>query len=113
MLRKFSQESSPMKHTIKAILVIGTFALAAPASAQMVNGNNGANGSPEAPIGTKAGGSNAAVQAPGEAAAIAGAVGNEMDEKHLQHTTDNAAAVARKRNTAQAHTSGKMDNGEQ
>jgi hypothetical protein len=95
-----------MKHTLKALFVIGACALAAPASAQMVNGNNGANGSPEAPIGTKAGGSNAAAQAPGEAAAIAGAVRNEMDAKHIPPTDQNAAQVARNRSP---NTSDKSD----
>lgn len=76
-----------MKNAVKALLVVGACALAIPAYAQIVNGNNGANGSPEAPIGTKAGGSNAAAQAPGETAAIAGAKRNQKDE-HLAKTHD-------------------------
>ena len=81
-----------MKHVLKALCVAGAFVFASPAVAQIVNGNNGANGSPEAPIGTKAGGSDAAMQAPGEAAATAGAKANVRDEKTMQNTSAQRAA---------------------
>ena len=95
-----------MQTIIKTLAVLGTLALAAPASAQIVNGNNGANGSPEAPIGTKAGGSDAAMQAPGEAAATAGARANVHDEKTMQNSDAKRAARAAARAKAEAAANG-------
>src|SRR3569833_1537399 len=63
-------------------LTLGT--LAGTASAQMVNGLSGPNYSHDAPIGTKAGGATSTLQAPGEQAAIAGAIRNEFDAKAMQ-----------------------------
>ena len=61
----------------KAILFAGAMLLASPAMAQLVNGHDNINKPmPEAPIGTKAGGSPSSMQAPGEAAAVAGAMKN-------------------------------------
>jgi len=69
-----------------AILALGALALAAPASAQLVNGLSGPNYNHDAPIGTKAGGSVSSLRAPGEAAAITGALRNEMDAKNMRPT---------------------------
>ena len=44
-----------MKHAVPLLVLAGVLAFAGQASAQIVNGN-GPNGSPSAPIGTKAGG---------------------------------------------------------
>jgi hypothetical protein len=97
-----------MKHTT-AILVLGALALAAPASAQIVNGINGANYNHEAPIGTKAGGSGASLQAPGEAAAVAGALRNEMDARNMQPTNGSATVViTRDRVTASAEPNDRL-----
>ena len=62
---------------LKTVLILGALALAGPASAQMVNGLPGPNYLHETPIGTKGGGSQSSLQAPGEAQAIAGALRNE------------------------------------
>lgn len=70
-----------MKNTIFTISAIGLLAVATPANAQMVNGGTCANGSPVAPIGAKSGGSPASMQAPGAAAAVAGARENNRDFK--------------------------------
>jgi len=72
-----------MRHTITAILAFGALALAAPASAQLVNGLPGPSYHHDAPIGTKGGGSVSSLRAPGETAAIAGALRNEMDAKNM------------------------------
>ena len=72
-----------MKYAMTIMLAVGAVALAAPASAQLVNGLAGLNYNHEAPIGTKAGGSPATLNAPGEAGAIAGALRNERDAKHM------------------------------
>lgn len=77
---------------IPILVAIGALCIAGPAFAQIVNGNNGANGSPSAPIGTKAGGSDAAQQAPGEAAATAGAIANDRDARTMQNTSARRAA---------------------
>jgi hypothetical protein len=92
-----------------AILALGALALAAPASAQIVNGISGPDYNHEAPIGTKAGGSDASLQAPGEAAAVAGALRNEMDAKNMQPTNGTATVVITRdrvtgRTTARADT---------
>jgi hypothetical protein len=80
-------------------LVSIAIVFASPGWAQIVNGNNGGNGSPPAPIGTEAGGSDAAQQAPGEAAATAGAMQNDRDDRTMQNTTSQQAARnARARN---------------
>jgi hypothetical protein len=54
--------------------------------AQLVNGLSGPNYHDDAPIGTKAGGSVSTLQAPGEQAAITGALRNEMDARSMQPT---------------------------
>jgi hypothetical protein len=90
-----------MKNGFKLAL-LGALLLSGPASAQIVNGNNGANGSPSAPIGTKAGGSDAAQQAPGEAQATAGAIANDRDAKTMQNT--DARRAAHDRNAPPANT---------
>ena len=66
---------------LAALSVAGLLILAGSASAQIVNGNEGGNTTSEAPIGTKAGGSEASKQAPGEAAAIKGARDNNFESK--------------------------------
>jgi len=66
-----------------AVLTLGALALAAPASAQLVNGLPGPNYQHDAPIGTKGGGAVSSLRAPGETAAIAGALRNEMDAKNM------------------------------
>ena len=70
-----------------ALALIGALALSAPASAQIVNGQGGTTPTSEAPIGTKAGGSPASMQAPGEGPAVQGAednnaVANNMGTTH-------------------------------
>ena len=95
-----------MQHTLQALAVIGALVIAVPASAQIVNGLNGANGSPEAPIGTKAGGSTSTDNAPGEAAAVAGAKQNMIEEKTMQPAP--AARVMRRRHRVSAVTAGNM-----
>ena len=72
-----------MRHTTMVILTLGVLAMAAPASAQLVNGLPGPNYHHDAPIGTKGGGSVSSLRAPGETAAIAGALRNEMDAKNM------------------------------
>jgi len=76
-----------MNRTMMAVLTIGAFALAAPASAQLVNGLPGPNYQHDAPIGTKGGGAASSLRAPGETAAIAGALRNEMDAKNMGPVT--------------------------
>jgi hypothetical protein len=66
-----------------AIAAFGAIALAAPASAQLVNGLAGPNYSHDAPIGTKAGGAVSTLKAPGEAAAITGALANEREARNM------------------------------
>jgi len=75
-----------MRYAITAIVAFGALALAAPASAQLVNGLSGPNYHDDAPIGTKSGGSMSSLQAPGERAAIAGALRNEMDAREMRPT---------------------------
>jgi hypothetical protein len=72
---------------ITATLAFGALASAAPASAQLVNGLSGPNYNHDAPIGTKSGGSVSSLRAPGETAAIAGALRNEMDAKNMAPVT--------------------------
>jgi len=74
-----------------AILAFGALALAAPASAQLVNGLNGPDYRHDAPIGTKGG--RASLQAPGEAAAVAGALRNEIDAKNMGPTSGNLSII--------------------
>ena len=72
-----------MRHLTLAF--IGALAFAAPAAAQIVNGTNSVDRPlPEAPIGTKAGGSDASMQAPGETPAVAGALQNNAEAQNLQ-----------------------------
>jgi hypothetical protein len=67
-----------MRHITLAL--IGALAFAAPAGAQIVNGTNSPDKPlPEAPLGTKAGGSSASMQAPGEGPAVAGAIQNNAE----------------------------------
>jgi hypothetical protein len=76
-----------MRHITLPILgtFIGALAFAAPAAAQIVNGHNDVNNPlPEAPLGTKDGGSQASMQAPGEAQAAAGAIKNNAEAKNMQ-----------------------------
>jgi hypothetical protein len=75
-----------MRHTMTALVALGALALAAPASAQLVNGLPGPNYNHDAPIGTKAGGATSTLQAPGEQAAISGALRNEMDAREMRPT---------------------------
>jgi hypothetical protein len=64
---------------------IGALAFAAPATAQIVNGTNSPDRPlPEAPLGTKAGGSDASMQAPGEGPAVAGALQNNAEAQNMQ-----------------------------
>ena len=78
-----------MRLSIVAMAALGTsLVLAAPASAQMVNGLSGPNYMHDAPIGTKAGGALSTLNVPGEKEAIAGAIRNEMDAKAMQRTTE-------------------------
>ena len=72
-----------MRLAIIGFAAIGAMALAAPASAQMVNGLSGPNYMHDAPIGTKAGGAPSTLNVPGEKEAIAGAIRNEMDAKNM------------------------------
>jgi hypothetical protein len=104
-----------MKYVMKTILVFGAMALAGPASAQMVNGLSGPDYNHEAPIGTKSGGSKGSLQAPGEAAAIAGALRNEMEAKNMQPGSGNATVVIpRQRITARNDTAkDRLDNDEE
>jgi hypothetical protein len=76
-----------MRHTTVAILTFSVLAMAAPASAQLVNGLPGPNYQHDAPIGTKGGGAVSSLRAPGETAAIAGALRNEMDAKNMAPVT--------------------------
>ncbi len=72
-----------MRHLTLAF--IGALAFAAPATAQIVNGTNSTDRPlPEAPIGTKAGGSDASLQAPGEGPAVAGALQNNAEAQNMQ-----------------------------
>ena len=87
-----------MKYVITALAVMGALAFASPVSAQIVNGqNNIQNPLPEAPIGTKAGGSAASMQAPGEAQAAAGAIKNNEDAKNMQPTPNHPVVVGEAR----------------
>jgi hypothetical protein len=73
-----------MKYAIPAAFaVMGALALSAPASAQIVNGQGGMTPTAEAPIGTKAGGSSASMQAPGEGPAVQGAIDNNAQAKNM------------------------------
>jgi hypothetical protein len=83
-----------MRFSLIAFTAIGALALAAPASAQMVNGLSGPNWSHDAPIGTKAGGAMSTLQAPGEAAAITGAMANEKLARGIRPLSA-SATVAR------------------
>jgi hypothetical protein len=94
-----------MHRMMKACCAAGLLAFALPASAQIVNGNNGGNGSPEAPIGTKAGGSDASMQAPGETAAAAGATQNRIEQKTMQPATAQRVVRARTRRNTNASMS--------
>jgi hypothetical protein len=70
---------------------VSALAFAVPAAAQIVNGTNSTDKPlPEAPIGTKAGGSDASLQAPGEGAAVAGALQNNAEAKAMQPLPNNA-----------------------
>ena len=91
-----------MKYNIPMLAVLCVLAIASPAAAQMVNGGTGVNGSPEAPIGTKSGGSNASMQAPGEAAAMAGAKQNTMDAKAMQSTAGTTVKHKRRKTSMTA-----------
>ena len=73
-----------MRLSLIALTAAGALALAAPASAQMVNGLSGPNWSHDAPIGTKAGGAMSTMAVPGEAAAINGAIKNELVARGVQ-----------------------------
>src|ERR1700761_1841044 len=75
-----------MRLSIITLTAVGALALAAPASAQLVNGLSGPNYTHDAPIGTKAGGARSTLSAPGEKAAIDGALRNEMDAKAMRPT---------------------------
>ena len=87
-----------MKNVISALAVMGALAFVTPVSAQIVNGNNDVNNPlPEAPIGTKAGGSPASMQAPGEAQAAAGAIKNNADAKNMQPTPNRTVVVGQAR----------------
>ena len=90
-----------MKHVLKTVLVFGAMALAGPTSAQMVNGLSGPDYNHETPIGTKSGGSKGSLKAPGEAAAIAGALRNEQEAKNMQPLNGKAALVIPKKKVAQ------------
>lgn len=86
-----------MRYAVPALALMGALFLVGPAAAQIVNGHNDVqNPLPEAPIGTKAGGDSASMQAPGEAQAAAGAIKNNEDAKNLQPTPDHPVVVGRK-----------------
>jgi hypothetical protein len=86
-----------VKYNIYTWAVISTLVFAAPTVAQIVNGTNDPNRPlPEAPIGTKAGGSPSSMQAPGEAAAAAGAIQNNRDAQAMQSTPPVATTVTTK-----------------
>lgn len=72
-----------MKTAVGLVVALSAIALVTPVTAQIVNGNQGGNRTSEAPIGTKAGGSSASMQAPGEAAAAAGAAQNNAEAKNM------------------------------
>ena len=92
---------------IISLIAAGLLLAAAPAVAQIVNGGNGGNGSPVAPIGTKAGGSAASMQAPGEAAAVAGAAKNDAEWKAGQPLPNKTAVVVKRKHRAiRRHTGG-------
>jgi hypothetical protein len=80
-------------------MILGALTLAGPASAQMVNGLPGPDYHHETPIGTKGGGSQASLQAPGETEAIAGALQNEREAKNMQ-PMDRAVTKTSHRKTA-------------
>jgi hypothetical protein len=86
--------------TLKTVLIVGALALAGPASAQMVNGLPGPNYLHETPIGTKGGGSDASLRAPGEAAAIAGALQNERESKNMQPASRRIAETTHRKTAA-------------
>jgi hypothetical protein len=88
-----------MKYALHMLVLASALTFAGQASAQIVNGNNGANGSPSAPIGTKAGGSDAAQQASGEADATAGAIQNDRDDKAMQNNSTRHTARNARRNS--------------
>jgi hypothetical protein len=73
-----------MRHVSHITLaIIGALAFALPAKAQLINGHNSIdNPLPEAPIGTKAGGSAASVRAAGGIDAIKGALQNDWEWRH-------------------------------
>jgi hypothetical protein len=86
---------------LKTVLIVGAaLALAGPASAQLVNGLPGPNYLHETPIGTKGGGSPASLQAPGEAAAIAGALDNEREAKNMQPVSRKMTETTRRKTAA-------------
>ena len=82
-----------MRYRLTMLLAVGAIALAAPASAQLVNGLPGPNYQHDAPIGTKGGGAISSLQAPGEREAIAGALRNEMDARNMAPTTSHLVAI--------------------
>ena len=82
-----------MRYRLTMLLAVGAMALAAPASAQLVNGLPGPNYQHDAPIGTKGGGAPSSLQAPGEREAIAGALRNEMDARNMAPTTSHLVAL--------------------
>jgi hypothetical protein len=102
-----------MKRTMTAILALGALALAVPASAQIVNGLSGPDSHHEAPIGTKAGGSDASLQAPGEANAVAGALRNEADAKNMQPTSGTVAITRNSATARAAVDQNRLENGQE
>jgi hypothetical protein len=78
-----SMKLTSMNLAVTALIAVGAMALAAPASAQLVNGLTGPDYFHDAPIGTKAGGAVSTLKAPGEAAAIAGALANEREARNM------------------------------
>jgi len=86
---------------LKTVMILGAaLAFAGPASAQLVNGLPGPNYHHESPIGTKGGGSQSSLQAPGEAQAIAGALRNEREAKHMQPMGRKVALVTSRKTAA-------------
>jgi hypothetical protein len=85
---------------LKTVMILGALVVAGSASAQLVNGLPGPNYHHETPIGTKGGGSDSSLQAPGEATAIAGALQNEREAKNMQPMGRKVALTSRRKTAA-------------
>jgi len=92
-----------------ALAFAGALAFVTPAAAQIVNGTSGTSSTQEAPIGTKAGGSDSSMQAPGEANAAAGAAQNARDFKN-NNTAPGTNQTSRTRTARRTNDSDNSDN---